>query len=264
MTDISDKQIEALWWEHRHYKPFARAILALASEARAAPSQAVAWHIDTHGVASVALEKSDLGLLAERYARPLGFIDAVPAPDGWKLVPIEPDGRMWGVGRAEFVRAAQQYEDARSAEKASIIGDVAGSDIYRAMLRASPPPVTAAREQVCDWPACAVHHPCTKTCTRDEASATGAELPTLDRATLERLAQAWGYTVEEAAANYEQLAEILATPTSAPVQAEPDLRYILQKMVTWYAAHGTLHADWVMGAAERALGASPSAQEPTP
>jgi hypothetical protein len=45
---------------------------------RAAPapaSEAVAWHIDTHGVESVAIKKSDLGLLAERYARPLGFID---------------------------------------------------------------------------------------------------------------------------------------------------------------------------------------------
>jgi hypothetical protein len=59
-------------------------------------------------------------------------------------------------------------------------------------------------------------------------------------------------------------AMIAATPTSAPVQAEPDFRYILQKMVTWYATHGTLHADWVMGAAERALAASPPAQEPKP
>ena len=82
-------------------------------------------------------------------------LSASAEPAGWKLVPIEPDGRMWSTGRAEFIRAAQQYEDARSAEKASIVGDVAGSDIYRAMLRAAPPPVTAAREQ--------------------EASATGAE-----------------------------------------------------------------------------------------
>lgn len=60
------------------------------------------------------------------------------APAGFKLVPIEPDGKMWSVGRAEFIRWAQNYEDARSAEKASVIGDIAGSDIYRAMVRAAP------------------------------------------------------------------------------------------------------------------------------
>lgn len=43
-------------------------------------AEPVAWHIDTHGVASVAIKKSDLGLLAERYARPLGFIDTATPP----------------------------------------------------------------------------------------------------------------------------------------------------------------------------------------
>lgn len=58
----------------------------------------------------------------------------------WVRVPRDPDGSMWSIGRAEFIRKAQDYADARSSEKASFIADIAGSDIYRAMLAAAPTP----------------------------------------------------------------------------------------------------------------------------
>jgi len=60
------------------------------------------------------------------------------AEPAWKLAPLEPDGRMWSAGRAAFIMWARRYEDAPSSGTASVYADVAGSDIYRAMLLAAP------------------------------------------------------------------------------------------------------------------------------
>jgi hypothetical protein len=188
MTDISDEQIKTAVsaaigfdWQQGELQPvnahdlfnIARAILALASEARAAPSQ---------------------GVPALR-----------TTPCGELMVELYP----------EFARGWNACLDCVTIDLAS------------------PPPVPAAREQVCDWPACAVHHPCTKTCTRDEASATGAE-PSQD-------GKRWSAYVAGMVETYLQFSPAkevreagiagiierrlwaLATPTSAPVQGPTPL-----------------------------------------
>ena len=54
-------------------------------------------------------------------------------------VGAELTGEQWSVSRSEFIRWANRYEDAKTADAASVIADIAGADIYRAVLRASYP-----------------------------------------------------------------------------------------------------------------------------
>jgi hypothetical protein len=66
-------------------------------------------------------------------------------PEGFVLVPVEPDGNQWSAGRKVFIKFANLYEDAKTAEGASVWADVAGSDIYRAMLASRPTPEKASK-----------------------------------------------------------------------------------------------------------------------
>lgn len=86
-AEPTDEQLMAVLNDHLpsqggtfNWIEFARAVLALRGSAVHAV-EPVAWLIDTHGVVSVAQNKKDLGLLAERYARPLYFRPPAPVGD---------------------------------------------------------------------------------------------------------------------------------------------------------------------------------------
>jgi hypothetical protein len=233
MTDITDEQIDALdtfclsWLAPRgkeSVREFARAVLALASEARAAPSPGLPT--------------------AQEPKYTVNGSHIVNRASG-EAIPHDEPVFIFRARDKLAVRALLDYAARCTGEHFSAVRKRVKH--FRAFASwhpermkqpdtASPPPVTTAREQECGWPGCAVHHPCAKKCARDEASATGAE-PTEGIELSEQwrwnlhnfldVAAGEGYVLGgvDAADLYQavfpdEYNAALATPTSAPVQAE--------------------------------------------